>query len=98
MPLGARQPLSRSAIVANENFFSHAKEVIRGGVALAKRCFRLAGNRLFAGQRKKRLATPIPVSTMRLESLPCYEHDDLETFVDCRFHSIGIGPLRLCRE
>jgi len=27
MPLGTEQPLSRSAIVANENFFSHAKEV-----------------------------------------------------------------------
>src|SRR2546423_11454255 len=40
MPLGTEQPLSRSAIVANENFFSHAKEVLRGPAPLAKRCFR----------------------------------------------------------
>jgi hypothetical protein len=53
MPLRTGQPLSRSAIVANENFFSHAKEVLRGPTALAKCCFRLSENDyLRAGVKK----------------------------------------------
>jgi len=53
MPLGTGQSLSRSAIVANENFFSHAKEVIRGPALLAKRCFRPVENDyLWAGVKK----------------------------------------------
>src|SRR5947209_15637417 len=37
MPLGTRQPLPHSTIVANENFFSHAKTVLRRPKGVAKR-------------------------------------------------------------
>jgi hypothetical protein len=52
MPLGTGQPLSGSAIVANENFFSHAKEVLRGRAVLPSLVFAV-GKRLSAGRRKK---------------------------------------------
>jgi hypothetical protein len=55
MPLRTGQPLSRSAIVANENFFSHAKEVIRGAAILAKRCFCPARNHYLLRDVKKGL-------------------------------------------
>jgi putative beta-barrel porin BBP2 len=44
MTLRALQALTRTAIVANENFFSHAIEVLRRGDGIAKRCFRLSAN------------------------------------------------------
>ena len=64
MPLGAGQPLSGSAIVANENFFSHAKEVLRGPGALAKCCFRLSENDYLPGHVKKGL----PLESQFLQS------------------------------
>jgi hypothetical protein len=39
MPLGAGKPLPHSAVVAYEDFFSHAKEVLRRRGDVAKRCF-----------------------------------------------------------
>jgi hypothetical protein len=55
MPLGTGQPLSRSAIVANENFFSHAKVVLRGPATVAKCCFRLPPNDYLPDDVKKGL-------------------------------------------
>jgi hypothetical protein len=106
MPLRTRQALPHSAIVANEHFFSHAKEVLRHPVDLAKRCFsRVPGNVATQWREKnvfyheKRLAMGIPVSTMRLESRSYYEHDDrAETLFGCPSHSVGIGALRDCGE
>ena len=83
MPLRTGEPLPRSAIVTNEDFFSHAKEVLRGLTRLAKRCFPGGVPAADPGKVKKdyilnekRLARAIPVSTMRLESSFYYEHDD----------------------
>jgi len=48
---------------------------------------------------KKGLASGIPVSTMRLESVSFYEHDDCtETLPRCPSHSLRLGPVRLRRE
>jgi len=40
MTLGAGEPFSGPAVVTNEDFFSHAKEVLRRAGDIAKRCFR----------------------------------------------------------
>jgi hypothetical protein len=39
MTLGAGEPFSHPAVVTNEDFFSHAKEVLRRLGDVAKRCF-----------------------------------------------------------
>lgn len=52
MPLGTEEPFPHPAVVANENFFSHAKEVLRGGAVLAKRCFPTAPAGTGEGRRR----------------------------------------------
>jgi hypothetical protein len=49
------QPFPHSAIIANENFFSHAKEVLRGYAPLAKCCFRRLSKSGFIFPQKKGL-------------------------------------------
>src|SRR4051812_30299166 len=39
MPLRASKPFPHPAVVADKDLFSHAKEVLRRGSALAKPCF-----------------------------------------------------------
>jgi len=55
MPLGTRKPLPHSAIVANENFFSHANLVLRRPNDVAKRLFLPAWPKILVRLRKKRL-------------------------------------------
>jgi hypothetical protein len=106
MTFCALEAFPRTAIVTNENFFSHANLVLRRAEEIAKRCFpRGARPRTGCGPkksmffRKKRLASHIPVSTMRLESGFSYEHHDCsKAFVFCPLLRRGPCALRFSRH
>jgi hypothetical protein len=79
MPLGTGKPLPRSAIIANEDFFSHAKVVLRRGGHIAKRCFPPDKNRvdLKKGGACRKKGLPVGLRFLQFASNRAYyEYDD----------------------